>query len=368
MSPSLSLSAKPPRRLRLLSATAATVALVLGSFAMASSASADIDDFPVNSVAPVISGTPTVGEELTVTDGEWTDVNSGGFTYSYVWSVPGVASLGTDASYTPTVTDLGKVLTVTVTATEASDPGYNNATSAAVSTATPVVSAVVNTVAPSISGSLTLGSTLTVDPGTWTAPDDLTYRYAWSASIGESGDMLDDVDATHVITADDIGAAITVIVTATSATDDFNTASVSTERIVPPAPYATDAGLTSTNKGTITVTQPNRTTAVVSVTGGVAGTSVYVYGYSTPTGLGFYTLDATGAITVSLASLGAGEHRLLVLDASGTVIGWVTVTVGSVLAATGAEISVPLVISGGALLVFGLLAVLYVARRRRSNP
>lgn len=360
-----SASVKPKRKLRMLSATAATVALIFGSFAMGTAAHAGDEDNPVNTVAPLITGTAVVGGELTVSQGTWTDEeNQSPLAYTYLWSSPTNPSLATTAVYKPKATDLGQILTASVTATETEF--YGLATTVSVSTIA-AIDGTKNTVAPSLSGGETVGSTLTVDPGSWTSPsEDLTYSYTWASVQGESANELDDSGITHVITADDIGSTIVVDVTVTSATDEV-TARVSTSVIVPTAPFATDAGLTSANKGSLTAIQPNTTTAVVSVPGGVAGSQVYVYAYSTPTALGFFTLDANGAITVSLASLAAGEHRLLVLDASGAVIGWVSVTAGSVLAATGGEVNVPIIIGGGALVLFGLLAVLYVARQRRSN-
>jgi hypothetical protein len=66
---------------------------------------------PVNSVAPVISGTPQVGNTLTASDGTW----SGSPTFTFSWN--GVGSPTNAATYTPVSGDVGNNLTVTVTAT-----------------------------------------------------------------------------------------------------------------------------------------------------------------------------------------------------------------------------------------------------------
>lgn len=84
---------------------------------------------PVNVFLPVISGTPTVGETITTSNGGWTGVP--GPTYSYQWKRAGVAITGeTNATYQVVLADVGQSITVTVTATNAS--GSASATSDAV--------------------------------------------------------------------------------------------------------------------------------------------------------------------------------------------------------------------------------------------
>lgn len=80
---------------------------------------------PVNTVAPALSGTAQVGQTLTSTTGTW----SGTPTYARQWFAAGVAISGaTGATYVPVVGDVGKALTVRVTATN--DKGSVSATSA----------------------------------------------------------------------------------------------------------------------------------------------------------------------------------------------------------------------------------------------
>lgn len=70
--------------------------------------------FPINSVAPAITGTAQVGQTLTSTTGTW----DGTPTYMRQWFVGGVAISGaTAATYVPVVGDIGKTITVVVTAT-----------------------------------------------------------------------------------------------------------------------------------------------------------------------------------------------------------------------------------------------------------
>lgn len=70
---------------------------------------------PVNTVAPAVTGTTTVGQTLTTTTGTWTGA---GITYAYAWKRSGSSTvLGTAATYVLVAADLTKTITCTVTAT-----------------------------------------------------------------------------------------------------------------------------------------------------------------------------------------------------------------------------------------------------------
>lgn len=71
---------------------------------------------PVNTVAPAITGTATVGQTLTVTNGTWTGVPTP--TYTRQWYADGVAIAGaTGTTRVLAAGEEGKVITVVVTAT-----------------------------------------------------------------------------------------------------------------------------------------------------------------------------------------------------------------------------------------------------------
>lgn len=71
---------------------------------------------PVNTVAPAITGTPTVGETLTASNGTWTGKEPP-VTFAYQWEAGGVDIAGATAkTYTLTEAEVGKAVTVTVTA------------------------------------------------------------------------------------------------------------------------------------------------------------------------------------------------------------------------------------------------------------
>lgn len=83
---------------------------------------------PVNTALPTITGTAQVGETLTSTTGTWTGNPTP--TYARQWKADGANIAGATApTYVPVVGDVGKAITVTVTA--ANSVGNANATSAA---------------------------------------------------------------------------------------------------------------------------------------------------------------------------------------------------------------------------------------------
>lgn len=93
-----------------------TGASVAGSVVKASNETSVVTLAPVNDVLPIITGTAQVGEELTATTGEWH--GDATITYAYAWYADDVVIEGqTAAAYTVLIGDLGKVITVKVTAT-----------------------------------------------------------------------------------------------------------------------------------------------------------------------------------------------------------------------------------------------------------
>ena len=87
---------------------------------------------PVNTVLPAITGTPQVGQTLTVSNGTWTNTPTG---YTRQWKANGTDISGaTGTTYVPVAGDIGKTISATVTATNAG--GSTAATSAATAAVT----------------------------------------------------------------------------------------------------------------------------------------------------------------------------------------------------------------------------------------
>ncbi|PWL18993.1 hypothetical protein DKP76_07130 [Falsochrobactrum shanghaiense] len=82
-----------------------------------------------------------------------------------------------------------------------------------------------NTVAPAITGTATVGQTLTVTNGTWTGTPTPTYARQWYADdVAIEGATA----TTYALTAAEEGAVITVVVTATNAAGSVTAASNAT--------------------------------------------------------------------------------------------------------------------------------------------
>lgn len=173
---------------------------------------------PVNDVAPVISGSPVVGQTLNCSAGTWENSP----TLTYQWSssptlsgfvnIPGATS----QSYTIPVSLLGQYLICGVSA-------FNSAGSATTFT---VPTAVVTQGAPGllltpiISGVLHLGSTLTTTNGTWTNTPT-SYAVKWQRSTDGAtawGDIVGGTSPSYTLGALDVGVFVRSSVTATNIT------------------------------------------------------------------------------------------------------------------------------------------------------
>lgn len=167
---------------------------------------------PVNTLAPSISGgstPPIVGETLFANRGTWTGQPVP--TYTYQWKRGGVAISGaTGLFYTLVTADLAAMITVTVTATNTQ--GNASATSAAVGPVAAGVAPPVNSVAPVASGSVSVGSVVSVTTGTWSGSP--TYAYQWQRG---GVDIAGATALTYTLVSGDIGAMVRCVVTATNA-------------------------------------------------------------------------------------------------------------------------------------------------------
>lgn len=98
------------------------------SFKVSGSTVATAAAAPVNSVLPAISGVAQQGETLTAWEGVWSQAAA----FTYAWELDGTPIVGaTGKTYVPVVGDIGKPITVVVTATNSA----GNASAESVATA-----------------------------------------------------------------------------------------------------------------------------------------------------------------------------------------------------------------------------------------
>lgn len=169
---------------------------------------------PVNTVLPVISGTITEDETLSVTDGTWTGTPSP--TFAYQWrrdTGSGFNNIGsaTNNTYTLVTADVGADINCVVTATNI--VGSVNATANEVG---PIASAAIlpaNTVAPAVSGFVAVGQTLTSTTGTWTGTPTPTYSYQWKS---DGSNISGATSSTYVVQTGTVATTIRCDVTATN--------------------------------------------------------------------------------------------------------------------------------------------------------
>ena len=154
-------------------------------------------------------------------------------------------------------------------------------------------SAPVNTVAPAVTGTATVGQTLSTTNGTWTGAPAPTFTYQWQrVTTNISG----ATSSTYVLVAADVGNTIRCVVTATNSiapsgvsANSNSTASVAAG--VPDAPTIGTATATGTTTATVVYTAP-------ASDGGATITSYTAT--SSPSGItGTLSQAGSGTITVS---------------------------------------------------------------------
>jgi len=192
---------------------------------------------PTNSGTPTISGTPEEGSTLTAGAGTWTGSPT---SYAYAWercdqNGNACASIAgaTATTYQLAQADVGHTLRVTVTATNADGAGQaTSVPTAAVSSA----AAPTATTAPSISGTVQVGSTLTVSDGAWSGnPTSLAYGWMRCDATGANCSTIVGATAhTYQLAQVDVGATLRATVTATNSAGSTKATTVPTAAV--PAP------------------------------------------------------------------------------------------------------------------------------------
>jgi len=262
-----------------------------GSASEGASNSLVVGTIPVNTVAPVISGTNTFGSTLTTTDGTFT--GTAPLTYTYQWLRNGSPiSWQTASTYVIGSSDSLANITCSVTATNSygSDSEVSN-------TITVANFAPVNTVAPTVSpsGTQSTSTLITANVGTWSGVTPITYEYKWTRNgVAISGATA----STYTIQSADDGTTIRVEVKGSNAYGEsaFVASSNSVSAVNAIAPSNTVAPVIS---GTAVVGQ-----VLSSTTGTWTGTEPITYSYQWKRGA---TNIGTNSSTYTLVQADAGN-------------------------------------------------------------
>jgi hypothetical protein len=348
------------RAIRALAAVAVGLSLATASAVVAAPAEASVASL-ANVEKPVIRGLPVVGNELSVWAGAWKGASP--LFYSFAWRSAKKSLLSSTSRYTPTASDIGQVLTVRVSVQD----GDNNSAYVDVSTPAITASDVVNTKPPSFKGSLVVGDTVTVNPGKFTSGSGpLTYTYAWATSDGQTTTPLSDTGTTHTITKSDLGLYLTVQVTATSPTQLDTVTARSDGAVIPAIPFSSESGLTSANRGSLTV-KTSKGVATITDPGGEPNNGMFVYGYSKATILGWFALNDRHQFSVNYSSLPAGTHKLVVISQDGKTVGWVPVVEEAAVAPLFAAANAPIGIGAAVFVVIAIVLLVLLARSRQRK-
>jgi hypothetical protein len=197
---------------------------------------------PVNSAPPTVSGTTTVDQTLTASDGTWSNAPT---SFAYQWlrcngggnSCVDVAN-GTQKTYTLVGADAGRTMRVRVTATDADgSSSAQSAQTAAVASATSSA-APKNTSLPTISGTPKVGQMLTAAPGSWSG-SPTSFAYQWQrcdADVAACANLLGATSTTYAVPLADLGYRLRVVVTARNAKGSTSATSEITTIVAPVTP------------------------------------------------------------------------------------------------------------------------------------
>ena len=178
----------------------------------------NVNEAPVNTVLPVISGTNKVGSTLAVTTGTWTDADGDTPTFTYQWKADGTVIVGqTSSTCLLTAAQSKKTITCTITA----DDGNGGTPIITTDGVLVANSAPAFTGTPAITGRAKIKQTLSLaDTGTSDADGDtVTLSYQWAADgVDIPGATLntyqltineDKKSITCTLTADDGNSGVT---------------------------------------------------------------------------------------------------------------------------------------------------------------
>jgi len=167
----------------------------------------------------------------------------------------------------------------------------------------------VNVTAPVVSGTATVGQTLTTTNGTWTGLPAPTYTYQWQrVTTNISG----ATSSTYVLVAADAGSTIRCVVTATNSAGTVSANSNSTASVAATVPGAPTIG---------TATATGSTTATVAYTAPASNGGATITSYTATSSPGSITgvLSTSGSGTITVTGLSASTSYTFTVTATNSV-------------------------------------------------
>ncbi len=305
-----------------VTATNADAAVTATSAATATATGAP----PVNTVAPVVSGTAQRTGVLTAVPGTWSGI---GNVYADQWQRSSDESTWTNiggataATYTLGVADEGDVVRVVVTAT---NPDAT-VSAASAATATVPASPPTNTALPVITGTAQRASILTATSGAWGGLGN-TYAIQWQHSTGSGyTNIAGATTATYALGSADEGSTLRVVATATNADGTLSATSAATAAVSAAPPVDTTAP---------SVTGTAQRTGLLSASPGVWSGIGNAYAYQ-------WQRSSNGSTWTSIAGATASTYTVGATDEGDVIRVLVTVTNpdGAVAVASAATTTVP---------------------------
>jgi hypothetical protein len=208
---------------------AAVSALTVMSGSALASVARTVASPPANTTLPTISGTAREGQTLSAASGSWSGVTPIG--YAYQWQQCNAAgssckSIGkaTNQNYVVSHNDTSNTLRVEVTATN--PDGKSQALSAATAAVAPLGNAPANTKQPDPAGTPQDGQTLTVDTGSWSGLQPITFSYQWQSCTAANlvcTNLAGMTGSSYLIDPALIGSLLRAAVTATNSAGNSST-------------------------------------------------------------------------------------------------------------------------------------------------
>jgi hypothetical protein len=249
----------PVRPSSRLLALALVAALLAAAGALAGDARGRAGEAPRNNGQPTITGSAVEGQTITGHNGSWF-CNPGPCTYEFQWqrcSAGGTSCAdiagAANQTYTVAAEDRGSTLRVAVTGTnydcDALNQNCHYSSATAYSQPTAVVPggapsppdeelAPTSNAPPAVAGVPEVGQTLTASPGDWSGSKPITYAYRWNRCHGVCAPVAGATGTAYAVSAADVGAAITVTVTATNEHGSAAATSLATSAVSAPAEVA----------------------------------------------------------------------------------------------------------------------------------